>query len=87
MRKNLLIFARKPFLWLIKIYQKTFSPDHGLLKILFPYGYCKFQPSCSQYSYEAIEKYGILRGIPLALWRILRCNPCSRGGVDKVNNE
>lgn len=76
------IWPRMPFLLLIKLYQKTLSPDHGPVKILFPYGYCKFQPSCSQYGYEVIQKYGIFLGIPLAFWRILRCNPCSKGGSD-----
>lgn len=75
---------RKPLLVLIRIYQKTLSPDHGFVKVLFPYGYCKYQPTCSQYGYAAIEKYGLLRGVPLAAWRILRCNPCSRGGSDEL---
>ena len=81
---DILKIPRKPFLWLIRFYQKTLSPDHGFVKILFPYGYCKFQPSCSEYGYRAIEKYGVLRGIPLAIWRILRCNPCGKGGIDNV---
>lgn len=75
---------RKPFLLLIKIYQKTFSPDHGLLKIFFPYGYCRFNPTCSDYGYKAIEKYGIIRGFPKAIWRILRCNPFNKGGNDPL---
>lgn len=70
------------FIWFIKLYQKTLSPDHGFLKRLFPYGYCKFSPSCSQYMKLAIERYGVFRGILKGLWRILRCNPFSRGGED-----
>ena len=76
---------RKPLLLLIRLYQKTLSPDHGLLKIYFPHGYCRFYPSCSQYGYEVIERYGLLKGLPMAIWRVLRCNPCSKGGVDAVN--
>ncbi len=74
---------RWPVLMLIKLYQKTLSPDHGLLKGLFPYGYCKFQPSCSEYGYQAIKKYGLMRGGIKSIWRICRCNPWSAGGEDQ----
>ena len=73
---------RSPVLWVIKFYQKTFSPDHGLWKVFFPHGYCPFYPTCSSYGYQAIKKYGIIRGIPKTVWRILRCNPWTAGGVD-----
>jgi len=82
--KNLLKIPRQPVLALIRLYQKTFSPDHGFVKILFPDGYCKFSPTCSEYGYQAIEKYGLIRGVPLGFWRVMRCNPCSRGGADPV---
>jgi len=81
MNKIVYIF-RWPFLLVIRFYQKTVSPDHGLLKKFFPHGYCKFYPSCSEYSYQAIKQKGLLVGIPKAVWRILRCNPWSEGGVD-----
>jgi len=84
MWKTIKEFPRKPALFLIKIYQKTLSPDHGIVKALFPYGYCKYKPTCSEYSYDAIQKYGLFRGTLLSFWRILRCNPCSRGGQDPV---
>lgn len=45
---------------------------------------CRFEPSCSTYGYEAIAKYGIIRGGRLAVWRVLRCNPFGRGGYDPV---
>jgi putative membrane protein insertion efficiency factor len=45
---------------------------------------CKYHPSCSQYARDAIRKYGPLLGPPKAVWRLLRCNPWSRGGVDYV---
>lgn len=71
-------------LGLIKIYQKTLSPDHGPLKAFFPQGSCKYHPTCSRYTYEAIEKHGVIRGSGLGFWRILRCNPWSKGGEDPV---
>jgi len=45
---------------------------------------CKYEPTCSRYALEAIRKYGILRGLVLAGWRLLRCNPWSHGGYDPV---
>ncbi|HAX98242.1 MAG TPA: membrane protein insertion efficiency factor YidD [Candidatus Atribacteria bacterium] len=45
---------------------------------------CRFEPTCSQYARDAIRKYGILKGGIMALWRILRCHPYSRGGYDPV---
>ena len=45
---------------------------------------CKYEPSCSRYATQAIEELGILRGLVLAGWRLLRCNPWSHGGVDMV---
>lgn len=69
---------------LVRFYQKTMSPDHGWLKVFYPVGYCKFQPSCSQYAYEAIDRYGALQGTWLGIKRIFRCNPWSGGGEDPV---
>jgi putative membrane protein insertion efficiency factor len=65
-----------PFLWLIRGYQKFISP------ILPPS--CRFEPSCSQYGYEAINKHGIIKGGALTIWRLLRCNPWGKGGYDPV---
>jgi len=73
---------RWPFLVLIRIYQRTISLDHGPLRGLFPYGFCKFHPSCSEYGYEAIKKYGLIRGGAKLTWRVCRCNPWSEGGED-----
>ena len=61
----------------IRFYQKHLSGLKG-------YSSCKFYPTCSKYSIEAIEKYGAFKGGVLALWRILRCNPFSKGGYDPV---
>lgn len=70
--------------FLIKTYQKTLSFDHGPLKFLHPYGYCRFHPTCSEYSKQSIEKFGLFKGGYLAIWRVLRCHPWSKGGIDEI---
>jgi putative membrane protein insertion efficiency factor len=60
----------------IRVYQRVISPA-------LPQR-CRYHPSCSEYAVQAIESYGILRGALLAAWRLLRCNPFSRGGYDPV---
>jgi putative membrane protein insertion efficiency factor len=63
----------------IRAYQRLISP-------LFA-SRCKYYPSCSDYAAQAIERFGILRGLVLAAWRLLRCNPWSRGGFDPVDDQ
>ena len=63
----------------IKLYQWLISPMLGQR--------CKYYPSCSEYAAQAIERFGILRGLVLAVWRLLRCNPWSRGGFDPVESQ
>ena len=70
--------------YILRIYQKTLSLDHGFFKFLFPHGYCRFYPSCSEYAIQAIEKYGIIKGGIKSAWRVLRCNPWNKGGHDPV---
>ena len=57
----------------------------GLL--LTPPGTCKYHPSCSQYAIDALSEHGLLKGIVLAGWRLLRCNPWSHGGVDYAHDQ
>ena len=76
--------TRRFFIFLIRIYQKTLSFDHGPLKFFYPHGFCRYSPTCSQYGAEAINKYGIIKGGVMTCWRILRCNPWSKGGCDPV---
>jgi putative membrane protein insertion efficiency factor len=64
-------------LGLIRLYQKFVSP--GL-----PANTCRFYPTCSHYGYQAIYKYGAIKGGWMAIWRILRCNPFTQGGYDPV---
>jgi hypothetical protein len=68
----------------IRLYQKTLSFDHGPLKTYYPHGFCRFNPSCSEYGAQAINKYGIIKGGIMTCWRILRCNPWNKGGNDPV---
>ncbi len=63
----------------IRLYQRAISPA-------IPQR-CKYYPSCSAYAVGAIRRYGILRGLVLAAWRVLRCNPWSHGGVDHVEDQ
>lgn len=78
------IYLKLLIINLIKIYQKTISLDHGFLKFLYPHGYCRFRPTCSEYAILAIEKKGLIKGLILAIWRILRCNPWNKGGYDTI---
>ena len=64
---------KKISILLIRFYQKYISVKN-----------CRYIPSCSQYTLEAILKHGVIKGWVLGFWRILRCNPWSKGGFDKV---
>lgn len=68
----------------IRFYQKTISLDHGIFKKFFPYGYCRFHPTCSEYAVQALGKYGLIKGMYMSISRLLRCHPWSRGGHDPV---
>jgi putative membrane protein insertion efficiency factor len=63
----------------IRAYQRLFSPLVGQR--------CRYYPSCSEYAAQAIARFGILRGLVLAGWRLLRCNPWSAGGFDPVDDQ
>jgi uncharacterized protein len=70
-------FARRVVVAPIVVYRRVISP------LLPPR--CKYYPSCSEYAIQAVSEFGILRGLVLAAWRLLRCNPFSHGGVDPVH--
>ncbi len=70
---------------IIRMYQKTSFFHEGLFKLLFNTNAgCRFTPTCSRYTYTAIEKYGALKGSYIGIKRIMRCNPLSKGGFDPV---
>lgn len=70
---------KRIFISLILIYKKTLSPVFEQMGIK-----CKYYPTCSEYTRQAIEKYGSLKGIFLGIKRIVRCNPFSKGGYDPL---
>jgi putative membrane protein insertion efficiency factor len=63
----------------IRLYQRGISPALPAR--------CKYHPTCSAYAVEAVKQYGVARGLVLAAWRLLRCNPWSNGGVDYVEDQ
>ena len=67
---------KKYIIWNIKSYQKYISPYKGFK--------CPYCPSCSTYALQSLEKYGVVKGSWLALKRLLRCNPLTKGGYDPV---
>lgn len=66
---------KKILIIIIKMYQKISKNTKRV---------CRFYPTCSQYAIQAIEKYGVIKGVGLAIYRILRCNPFSKGGFDPI---
>lgn len=68
---------RFPLLALIRLYQNTVS-------LALPANTCRFYPTCSHYGYQAIYKYGAIKGTLMSIWRVLRCNPFNPGGFDPV---
>jgi len=74
--KKLNIILSKIFVFLIQIYRKVISP-------LTPDN-CIYYPTCSNYSIQALQKYGFVKGIIMAAWRVIRCNPWNKGGYDPL---
>lgn len=63
-------------LWLLRLYKRWISPA-------IPPS-CRYVPTCSEYAMEAVERYGVVRGGAMAVWRVLRCHPFAKGGLDPV---
>ena len=70
------MLLRRASIGLIRVYRRYLSP-------MLPAA-CRYTPSCSLYTLQAIEKYGVLRGVPMGVLRVLRCHPFARGGFDPV---
>jgi putative membrane protein insertion efficiency factor len=81
---RLIFWPRFVAISVIKFYQRFLSFDHSPLKVFYPYGYCRFKPTCSEYAVAAFTKYGFIRGGLLSVWRIMRCNPWNKGGYDPL---
>jgi len=72
---------------LIRLYQFLFSFDHSFWSRSINYRVCIHTPSCSEYTYQAIDKFGLIRGSIMGFFRILRCNPFAQGGEDPLPNK
>ncbi len=73
---------KKVLIGTINVYQKTLSPDHGLMRHRHPNGFCRFYPSCSEYTKLAIKENGSLLGVWLGIKRVGRCTPWTKPAVD-----
>ncbi|MBI5466893.1 MAG: membrane protein insertion efficiency factor YidD [Candidatus Kerfeldbacteria bacterium] len=69
---------------LIVIYQQTLSPDHGWNRAAHPHGFCRYYPTCSEYTRQAVMRFGVMSGLWLGFRRILRCHPWAAGGIDQL---
>jgi conserved hypothetical protein YidD len=74
--KWLLLLPRNVLISPVLLWRKVISPTYGNV--------CRYYPSCSSYGLQSLQRLGVFKGLPLTLWRILRCNPWSDGGVDEV---
>ncbi|MDD2753276.1 MAG: membrane protein insertion efficiency factor YidD [Candidatus Portnoybacteria bacterium] len=73
---------KKTIISLIEAYQRTLSPDKGIFRKSTPT--CRFYPSCSEYTKQAVGKYGVIKGILKGLFRIKHCHPFNPGGYDPL---
>ena len=74
-----MILLRELLLAPVRLYRRLVSPVFGQR--------CRYYPSCSEYAVDAVRSHGAVRGLVLAVWRVLRCNPLSSGGIDPVENQ
>lgn len=76
---------KKPVLWMLRFYKKAQVIHWPMFQtILAARSICRFSPTCSEYTYQAVEKYGVFKGLYLGVRRVLRCHPWSAGGYDPV---
>ncbi len=84
MASHIARLPRNLIVGIITGYQHTLSPDHGPLKHLYPYGYCRHSPTCSVYAKRVITERGVVIGLPMSLWRILLCNPFAKPSKERL---
>ncbi|MDP7247415.1 MAG: membrane protein insertion efficiency factor YidD [Candidatus Peribacteraceae bacterium] len=82
--RNPILIPRILAVKIIELYQKTLSPDHGALKNLHSYGYCRHHPTCSEYGKRQIQEKGVIVGGVLTTKRVLGCNPCRKLSDEKI---
>ena len=75
---------KKIILLFIKFYQKVLSLDQGIFSFMFSKKFCRFYPTCSEYTYQSIERFGIIKGGWLGIKRVSRCHPWNEGGYDPI---
>ncbi|MBP9773777.1 MAG: membrane protein insertion efficiency factor YidD [Candidatus Peribacteraceae bacterium] len=73
-----------PFIVLVRVYQATLSPDHSWLAGAFPYGFCRHQPTCSQYAVEKLQKESLPKALWLIFKRVVSCNPWTKVSEEKM---
>lgn len=82
----LINFPRRIFLGLIALYQSTLSPDHGPLRHLYPYGYCRHHPTCSEFGRQVITQHGVILGMPRLMRRVVSCHPWKKPDEQAIGN-
>lgn len=75
---------RRALIALITLYQRTLSPDHGPLRHLHPYGFCRHHPTCSQYAKEVLQSRGFVIGSLLSIARVLTCTPWKTPSEERI---
>lgn len=84
--RTLWLLPREITIFLITIYQRTLSPDHGLLKMFYPYGFCRHHPTCSAYGKDLIEERGLILGTLFMFRRLLSCHPWKKPSNERVRS-
>jgi len=84
--RRLWFAPRNAAIGLVRLYQQTLSPDHGPLKHLWTYGYCRHEPTCSMYAIARLRERGFVLGSLLAFLRILSCNPFRKPSDEKMRS-
>jgi len=84
--RHLWLLPREIAIFLITVYQHTLSPDHGFLKAMYPHGFCRHHPTCSDYGKSVIGKRGLIIGSLFAFRRLLSCNPWKTPSDDRLRS-